>query len=75
MNRRGNPKWGQLIPLGPALPTAFEIQVRRLRLTPDVYASSDELRSWCKQNKNRCYVPEWLLDAWDIRVDPDVSAA
>jgi len=27
------------MPLGPALPTAFELQVRQLRLTPDAYSS------------------------------------
>jgi len=75
MNRRGNPNWGRPIPFAPALPTAFEIQIRRLRLTPDAYASSNELRRWCLQNRNRCYIPEWLLDAWDIPVDPDLSAA
>jgi len=77
MNRRGNPNWsqGQSIPLGPALPTAFELQVRQLRLTPENYVGSNELRRWCLQNRNRCYIPEWLLDAWDIPVDPDVSSA
>jgi hypothetical protein len=74
MNRRGNPTWGKPNPLGPALPTEFELQVRRLRLAPDAYASSDELRRWCERNRNRCYIPEWLLDAWDIPVDPEVAA-
>src|SRR5207247_7334201 len=77
INRSANPNWaggGQPIPLGPALPTEFELQVEQLRLTPDNYASSDELRTWCKRNRNRCYIPEWLLDAWDIPVDPDIAA-
>jgi hypothetical protein len=73
--KRGNPNWGRPIPLAPALATAFEMQVRRLRLTPDTYLLSDELRSWCERNKNRFYVPEWLLDTWDIPVDPDLSNA
>jgi hypothetical protein len=34
-------------PLRPALPTEFELQVRHLRLTPEDYASSPELRAWC----------------------------
>jgi hypothetical protein len=42
--------------------------------TPHVYASSHELRRWCERNRNRCYIPEWLLDAWDIPVDPEVAA-
>ena len=74
IRKRGNPNWGKPMPLGPALPTAFEMQVRRLRLTPHVYASSHELRRWCERNRNRCYIPEWLLDAWDIPVDPEVAA-
>jgi hypothetical protein len=76
MNRRGNPKWasgGQAIPLGPALPTEFERQVRQLRLAPEDYASSHELRRWCERNRNRSYIPEWLLDAWAIPVDPDLT--
>ena len=75
MNRRGNPNWGQLILVGPAVPTEFELQVRQLRLTPETYALSHELRRWCERNRNRFYIPEWLLDVWDIPVDPDLSAA
>jgi hypothetical protein len=33
-----------------------------------------ELRSWCERNRNRCYVPEWLLDEWDLQVDPNFAA-
>jgi hypothetical protein len=51
------------------------MQVRQLQLTPDTYVYSRELRSWCENNRNRCYIPEWLLDAWDIRVDADLSGA
>jgi hypothetical protein len=72
MNRRGNPNWGRPVPIARAVATAFEIQVRRLRLTPDTYVVSDELRGWCQQNRNRCYIPERLLDARNIRVDSDV---
>jgi hypothetical protein len=43
--------------------------VRRLQLAPETYASSAELRAWCQQNRNRIYVPEWLLKEWDITVD------
>ncbi len=73
--KRGNPNWGRLIPLAPALATAFETQVRQLRLTPDTYLLSDELRGWCERNRNRFYIPEWLLDMWDIPVDPNLSSA
>jgi hypothetical protein len=34
-----------------------------------MYASSRELRTWCDRNRNRVYIPEWLLEKWDITVD------
>ena len=57
------------------LATQFEIQVRRLLLTTETYLSSVELHRWCEENRNRCYIPEWLLDAWDIVVEPDLTGA
>ena len=58
----------------PALPTAFEEQVKKLGLTEQSCETSDELRQWCKSNKDRCYVPERLLKKWQISVDPNVSS-
>ena len=55
--------------------TEFEMQVKKLHLAPAEYAVSAELRKWCKENKNRCYVPERLLKAWNISVDADLSGA
>jgi len=49
--------------------------VRHLQLTPEMYATSIELRTWCEHNRNRCYVPEWLLEEWSITVDPTFSDA
>ena len=72
--KRGNPNWGRPIPPAPALPTEFELRVRQLRLTAEIYTSSAALHNWCEQNKNRCYVPEWLLEEWHITVDPNISA-
>ena len=57
----------------PALATEFELRVRKLQLTAETYTSSAELRAWCEQNRNRCYIPEWLLQKWDITVDPTFS--
>ncbi|MGC2535814.1 MAG: hypothetical protein WA350_03485, partial [Candidatus Sulfotelmatobacter sp.] len=59
--KRGNPNWGRPIPLAPGLPTEFELRVRQLQLTAELYISSRELRAWCEQNRNRRYVPELLL--------------
>ena len=58
----------------PALATEFELHVSQLHLTPEMYASSAKLRTWCERNRNRCYVPEWLLKEWDITVDPSSAA-
>ena len=63
------------MPSSPALPTAFEVQARELRLIPETYVYSSELRCWCEQNRNRYYIPEWLLNAWDMSVDPDLTTA
>ena len=57
----------------PNVPTAFEEQVQRLGLNEETYATSFELRRWCERNKDRCYIPEWLLKRWQISVDPNVS--
>jgi len=67
--KRGNPNWGKPIPCPPSLPTEFETEVKRLRLTKQLYVGSTELRRWCERNKNRIYIPEWLLEAWGIIVD------
>lgn len=68
-NRRGNPNWGKpLLPV-PAGPTEFENTVKLLRLTPEMYVGSNALRNWCYHNRNRCYVPEWLLKDWGMDVE------
>jgi hypothetical protein len=71
--RRGNPNWGSGQPPRPAFaaPTEFEIQIRQLGLTKQTCADSTELRRWCERNRNRCYIPEWLLDVWRIEVNPN----
>jgi hypothetical protein len=74
-HRRGNPNWGRPCATIPAVLTEFEKQVRRLGLTRETCAGSRELRHWCECNKNRCYIPEWLLEEWEIAVDPYFSGA
>ncbi len=72
--KRGNPNWGSpIIKSGPSTPTAFELQVERLRLTPEMYAHSRELRTWCEHNRDRVYIPEWLLDEWNITPDATLT--
>jgi len=66
---RGNPNWGQLPLRLPVLPTEFEMEVERLGLTKPEYVSSAALKRWCERNRNRFYVPEWLLAAWQMEVE------
>lgn len=75
--KRGNPNWVSGLPLAPspAVPTEFEMQVRELQLTPEMYAASRELKRWCERNRNRVYIPEWLLKKWEISVDLNFSDA
>lgn len=70
---RGNPNWGKPLPPVLASVTEFEVQVRRLRLAEQDYAASMELRHWCYRNRNRVYVPEWLLKEWGFQVEVFVA--
>jgi hypothetical protein len=70
---RGNPNSGKPAPHAPYVATAFEEQVRKFGLTEQTCVASEELRRWCEHNKDRCYIPEWLLKRWQISVDPNVS--
>jgi len=63
-SKGGNANRRAPIASSPVLTTEFERQVRRLQLTAEMYISSAALRTWCEQNKDRCYVPEWLLAKW-----------
>ncbi len=56
----------------PAMPTAFETRATELSLTADTYFESLELRRWCQDNRNKSYIPEWLLKAWGISVNSDM---
>ena len=69
--KRGNPNWGRPIPPSPVLPSEFDLRVKQLELTADMYTSSAALRAWCEQNKNRVYIPEWLLKELCIAVDAE----
>src|SRR5215469_7728019 len=73
--RRGNPNWGRPGGRAPFVVTEFEKELRRLGLTRETCAGSRELRLWCEHNKNRCYIPEWLLKKWGIEVDLYFSGA
>ena len=67
--KRGNPHWGQPLLQARVLPTEFEIQVKRMGLSQSQFFASAELKRWCAVNRNRVYIPEWLLDAWRMSVN------
>jgi hypothetical protein len=74
--RRGNPQWGK--PLRPPirlLMSEFEMQVERFGLARDEYVASAKLKLWCDRNRNRIYIPEWLLRAWGMEVDAIFTGA
>jgi hypothetical protein len=75
LRKHGNQNWGRSGRFPPAMATVFEMQVKQLCLRPDQYVSSAQLRKWCEQNKNQYYIPEWLLKAWNIFVDSDLTGA
>jgi hypothetical protein len=72
--RRGNPEWGKFKPIQ-ALITEFDTEVARLGLKKSDYVTSAALKRWCSHNRNRVYVPEWLLAEWDMHVETHFSAA
>jgi hypothetical protein len=75
MTGRGNPNWGKPLEPLPVLLTEFEIEVERLRLSPTEYVDSAQLRCWCERNRNRVYVPEWLLEHWNMQVEATFTGA
>jgi hypothetical protein len=74
-DKRGNPNWGRPMLPASVLCTEFEMQVERLHLTREQYVASAKLRQWCATNRNRYYIPEWLLAEWGLEVTADLSGA
>jgi hypothetical protein len=72
--RHGNTRWssGRPAAVPPAIPSAFEKRDSELGLTAPTYVKSGELRRW-SDNRNKCYIPEWLLKTWVISVNSDPS--
>jgi len=50
----------------------YDHRLRNLVQRTDAYVSSDQLRRWCEHNRDRCYIPDWLLKRWGMPVDPNV---
>jgi len=49
--------------------SSFEKVVDSLKLSPDQYQSSAELREWVQRNKDEKYVPPDLLKAFGFHVN------
>jgi hypothetical protein len=49
--------------------SSFEKVVHSLKLSPDQYQSSAELRDWVFRNKDEKYVPPDLLKAFGFQVN------
>ncbi|MBV9146467.1 MAG: hypothetical protein JO065_11150 [Acidobacteria bacterium] len=64
--QRGNPNWCQPQPLVsfPPVLSAFEMETRKLRLSPDEFVGSEPLKEWARKNKDQKFVPPDLLQAW-----------
>jgi hypothetical protein len=65
-NRHGNPPWSEGIIVPVPTVSEFERTVARLKLKPDEYVDSCELREWAQANKDTRFVPERLLKAWGL---------
>ena len=74
MRRRGNENFTRPEAIGPPVVTAtsFEQIVEGLKISPEEYESSVELREWVRQNKDRKYVPTNLLETFGFHVDSEV---
>ncbi len=62
----------------PDQPSAFEVRLAELSLPPlphderealDAHAACEPLREWAARNANKRFMPEALLQAWNIRLD------
>jgi hypothetical protein len=65
--RRGNPNWGKPEPYNFSNAIcSFDSLVKTLKLTPDQYEGSEELKRWSERNKDTKYIPQELLQVWNI---------
>ena len=71
--KRGNPSWGKpdFHSTARIQANSFEEIVRKLRLLPEQYVNSVQLKDWVRKNKDQKYVPSDLLKAWDFETVSD----
>lgn len=67
-----NYRWSKGVPppVPPDRPTHFELEVERLGLNGDrrKLFACEKLRKWAERNRDRKYIPEWLLNAWGLEL-------
>ena len=51
--------------------TEFEKLVSRLKLKPEEYVRSKQLREWALRNMRTHFVPEDLLSAWKLQLQEE----
>ena len=74
IRKRGNPNWGKSFRPGPVLATEFELQVRQLQLTAEMYTSSPELRAWCCVQLGQLYFSSGDWENADKRYQAALAA-
>jgi hypothetical protein len=52
--------------------SSFEQVVKSLRLSPEQYAASPQLKAWVKRNKRDKYVPPDLLATFGFKLGAEV---
>jgi hypothetical protein len=72
--KRGNRNWGKPATYSATevQPSSFEQVVRKLRLSPEQYLGSVQLKDWVCKNKDQKYVPSDLLEAWNLEAASDL---
>ena len=73
-HRSGNANWGKPnLSFEAAGPTGFDDMVKRLKLQPEQYVESAELREWARKYRQARFAPETLLKAWRLDEWPSVA--
>jgi hypothetical protein len=74
--KRGNPNWGKPAThsMANVQPNSFEQMVQKLRLSPEQYVGSVQLKEWVRKNKDQKYVPSDLLKAWNLEATGDLES-
>jgi len=72
--RKGPPQFTnpRLVTAPQATVSSFDQLVEALRLSPEQYAGSRELRNWVSRNKNHRYVPPDVLATFGFHLMPEI---